>query len=41
MLTRACYKKDAYAKKVCHMPTRHVKKKREKKIAMFVGVIHS
>ena len=22
--------KDAYPKKVCHMPTRHVKKKREK-----------
>ena len=25
--------KDAYPKKVCHMPTRHVKKKRKKKIA--------
>ena len=23
-------KKDAYPKKVCHMPTRHVQKKREK-----------
>ena len=23
--------KDAYPKKVCHMPTRHVKKKREKR----------
>ena len=23
-------RKDAYIKKVCHMPTRHVKKKREK-----------
>ena len=23
--------KDAYPKKVCHMPTRHVKKKREEK----------
>ena len=38
---RACYtkkrkkrEKDAYPKKVCHMPTRHVrKKKKEKKIA--------
>jgi len=25
--------KDAYPKKVCHMLTRHVKKKRKKKIA--------
>ena len=24
--------KDAYPKKVCHMPTRHVKKKRKEKI---------
>jgi len=23
--------KDAYPKKVCHMPTRHVKKKKEEK----------
>ena len=26
-------REDANPKKVCHMPTRHVKKKREKKIA--------
>ena len=37
MLDRACQKKrekslkDAYPKKVCHMPTRHVKKKEKRK----------
>ena len=32
--------KDAYPKKVCHMPTRHVKKKKKKKDAYQKKVCH-
>ena len=30
-------KKDAYPKKVCHMPTRHVKKEKKRKIVHIHG----
>ena len=33
--------KDAYPKKVCHMPTRHVKKKREKRCIPKEGMPHA
>ena len=33
--------KDAYPKKVCHMPTRHVKKKREKRCIPKEGMPHT
>ena len=33
--------KDAYPKKVCHMPTRHVKKKEKKRCILKEGMTHA